>query len=83
MCGLRLVIRKLELILCRFLVVYIAGIATAKPCEFRDKNVLATRRDVKHRPRHPCFALIQREQAVKLDLIHRLVCWPECIVDLE
>jgi hypothetical protein len=83
MCGLCLIVRKFELILCRFLVVYVAGIATAKPRELSDKNVLTSRRDVKYRPRHPCFLHIQRERTIKLDLIHRLVCWPECLVNLE
>ncbi len=51
--GLCFIVRKVQFIISWFFIVYVAGIATAKPCKLGDKTVLTTRRDVKHWSRHP------------------------------
>jgi|SRR5712672_448269 len=81
--GLRLVVREFNLVFCRFFIVNVAGVAAAKIGKLVHKDVLATCWDVKYRSRYPRFALVQRERAVELYLIHGLVRWPERLVDLE
>ena len=77
-----LVVRKFQLVLRGLLVVDVAGVASAQLREFRDKNVLATRWDVKYRPRYACFVHVQGKCTVELDLIHGLVRRPERLVYL-
>ena len=53
MSSLSLVIGKFELVLCGFLVVYVAGIAPTQNCKLGQKNVVTARRDMKYGSRDP------------------------------
>jgi hypothetical protein len=76
------IIRKLQLVLGRFFIMYIASIATFETFDLCEKNEAASLRYMENLARQPYFLWIERMASTKFYLIKWFRCRAEGFVDL-